>query len=51
MKWPYQCDKCGATLDAGEHCNCESSQSDERRQQDNETETRAKQNGRLQAMQ
>lgn len=50
MKWPYQCDKCGASLDAGEHCDCESSQSDERRQQDNETEARAEQNSDLPAM-
>ena len=50
MKWPYQCDKCGASLDAGERCDCESSQHDERRQQDDETEARAKQNSDLPAM-
>lgn len=44
MKWPYQCDKCG------ERCDCESSQRDERRQQDDETEARAKQNSDLPAM-
>ncbi len=50
MKWPYECEKCGAVLDAGERCNCERSQSDEGRQQDNETEARAKQNSDLPAM-
>lgn len=50
MKWPYQCEKCGAALDAGEHCDCESSRNDERRQRDNETETRAKKDGRLPVM-
>lgn len=50
MKWPYQCDKCGAALDAGERCDCESFKRDERRQQDDETEARAKQNSDLPAM-
>lgn len=50
MKWPYECEKCGATLDAGEHCDCESSQSDEGRRQDDETEARAEQNSNLPAM-
>lgn len=49
MKWPYECEKCGATLDANERCDCESSQSDERRQ-DDEAEARAKQNSGLPAM-
>lgn len=39
-----------AALDAGERCDCESSQRDERRQQDDETEARAKQNSDLPAM-
>ncbi len=50
MKWPYECEKCGAVLDAGERCDCESSQSDEGRRQDDETEARAKQNSDLPAM-
>lgn len=49
MKWPYQCDKCGAVLDAGERCDCERSQGDERRQ-DDEAEARDKQNSDLPAM-
>ena len=50
MKWPYECEKCGATLDANERCDCESSQSDEGRRQDDEAEARAKQNSNLPAM-
>lgn len=49
MKWPYECEKCGAVLDAGERCDCERSQSDEGRQ-DDEAEARAKQNSDLPAM-
>ncbi len=50
MKWPYQCDKCGASLDAGEHCDCESSQHDERRQQEHGKEAHAEQIGHLPLM-
>lgn len=35
MAWKYKCYKCGATLDAGEHCDCERERThnDEGRQQ------------------
>lgn len=44
MAWKYKCEKCGATLDAGEHCNCEKEQprKDEGRQQAREEEITSK---------
>ena len=38
MAWKYKCDKCGATLDAGEHCTCDKDKPhrDEGRQQAHE---------------
>ena len=52
MTWPYVCDICGASLDAGERCTCESDKErdDEGRQQDNEKQTNAGQNSDLPRM-
>lgn len=48
MAWNYKCEKCGATLDAGERCNCEKEQprKDEGRQQAREEEITSNRRGR-----
>lgn len=50
MTWPYVCEHCGASLDAGEHCTCGGYQNDEGRQRDNEEETNTCQNRHLPCM-